>query len=53
MATHADPAKAPAAKSGAKPVAKDDLQKLPLAEVEKRTRLIPRRPQRDRGEEVG
>ena len=41
MATHADPAKAPAAKSGAKPVAKDDLQKLPLAEVEKRLGSSP------------
>ena len=52
MATHTDPAKAPAAKSGAKPVAKDDLQKLPLAEVE-RDSALPRtasaRPRRGSG----
>jgi H+-transporting ATPase len=41
MATHADPPKTPAAKPGAKPVAKDDLQKLPLAEVEKRLSSSP------------
>jgi H+-transporting ATPase len=41
MATHTDPGKAPAAKPGAKPVAKDDLQKLPLAEVEKRLSSSP------------
>jgi H+-transporting ATPase len=32
MATRTDPAKTP----GAKPVANDDLQKLPMVEVEKR-----------------
>ena len=41
MATHADPPKTPAAKSSAKAVAKDDLQKLPLAEVEKRLSSSP------------
>jgi H+-transporting ATPase len=41
MATHADPPKAPAAKPGAKPVAEDELQKLPLAEVEKRLSSSP------------
>jgi H+-transporting ATPase len=41
MATHTDPAKAPDIKPGAKPVAKDDLQKLPLAEVEKRLSTSP------------
>jgi H+-transporting ATPase len=40
MATHTDPPKAPDAKL-AKPVAKDDLQKLPLAEVEKRLDSSP------------
>jgi H+-transporting ATPase len=41
MATHTDPSKAPDAKPGGKPVAKDDLQKLPLAEVEKRLGSSP------------
>jgi len=41
MAIHTDPPKAPDAKPGVKPVAKDDLQKLPLAEVEKRLGSSP------------
>jgi H+-transporting ATPase len=41
MATHTDPSKAPDTKPGAKPVAKDELQKLPLAEVEKRLSSSP------------
>jgi H+-transporting ATPase len=41
MAIHTDPTKAPDAKPGVKPVAKDDLQKLPLAEVEKRLGSSP------------
>ena len=41
MATHTDPPKAPDTKPGAKPVAKDDLQTLPLAEVEKRLNSSP------------
>jgi hypothetical protein len=41
MATHADPPKTAAAKPSAKAVAKDDLQKLPLAEVEKRLSSSP------------
>ena len=41
MATHTDPPKTPDKKPGAKPVAKDDLQKLPLAEVEKRLSTSP------------
>ena len=41
MATHTDPPKAPDTKPSAKPVAKDDLQKLPLAEVEKRLGSSP------------
>jgi H+-transporting ATPase len=41
MATHTDPPKTPDTKPGAKPVAKDDLQKLPIAEVEKRLSSSP------------
>jgi H+-transporting ATPase len=41
MATHTDLPKTPDTKPGAKPVAKDDLQKLPLAEVEKRLGSSP------------
>jgi H+-transporting ATPase len=41
MATRTDPPKAPDTKPGVKPVAKDDLQKLPLAEVEKRLSSSP------------
>ena len=41
MATHTDPPKASDAKLGAKAVAKDDLQKLPLAEVENVARDAP------------
>jgi H+-transporting ATPase len=41
MATHTDPPKAPDTKPSAKPVAKNDLQKLPLAEVEKRLSSSP------------
>ena len=41
MAIHTDPPKALDAKPGVKPVAKDDLQKLPLAEVEKRLGSSP------------
>jgi H+-transporting ATPase len=37
MATHTDPPKTP----DSKPVAKDDLQKLPVAEVEKRLSTSP------------
>jgi H+-transporting ATPase len=41
MATQTDPPKTPDTKPGAKPVAKDDLQKLPIAEVEKRLSSSP------------
>ena len=42
MAIHTDPPKAPDARPDVKPVAKDDdLQKLPLAEVEKRLGSSP------------
>ena len=41
MATHTDPPKAPDTKPGAKPVGKDDLQTLPLPEVEKRLNSSP------------
>jgi H+-transporting ATPase len=41
MATHTDRPKAPDTKPGAKPVAKDDLQTLPLPEVEKRLNSSP------------
>ena len=41
MATHTNPPKAPDAKRGTKPAANDDLQKLPLAEVEKRLGSSP------------
>jgi len=41
MATHTEPSKARDTKPGAKPVAKDELQKLPLAEVEKRLSSSP------------
>jgi H+-transporting ATPase len=41
MATHTDPPKTPDTRPGAKAVAKDDLQKLPLAEVEKRLGSSP------------
>ena len=41
MATHTDPPKTPDTRPGAKAVAKDDLQKLPLAEVEKKLGSSP------------
>jgi H+-transporting ATPase len=41
MAIHTDPPKAPDARPDVKPVANDDLQKLPLAEVEKRLGSSP------------
>jgi H+-transporting ATPase len=41
MAVHADRPEAPKSGTGSKPVAKDDLQTLPLAEVEKKLNSSP------------